>query len=58
MREPAPSRFDSSSIERFIRSGVDYRIANLAGIALGTLVNFTAGELWIFRAGRRGVSED
>jgi hypothetical protein len=38
--------------------GVDYRIANLAGIALGTLVNFTAGELWIFRAGRRGVSED
>ena len=53
MREPAPSRFDSSSIERFIRFGVDYRIANLAGIALGTLVNFTAGELWIFRAGRR-----
>ena len=39
--------------------GVDYRIANLVGIALGTLVNFTAGELWIFRGGRGGsISED
>ena len=32
--------------------GVDYRIANLAGIAVGTLINFTAGEVWIFRGGR------
>ena len=33
--------------------GVDYRIANLVGIAVGTLINFSAGELWIFRRGRR-----
>jgi dolichol-phosphate mannosyltransferase len=33
--------------------GVDYRIANLAGIAVGMLINFTAGEVWIFRGGRR-----
>jgi dolichol-phosphate mannosyltransferase len=32
--------------------GVDYRIANLAGIAVGTAINFTAGELWIFRPDR------
>ena len=32
--------------------GVDYRIANLVGIAVGTVINFTAGELWIFRGGR------
>ena len=32
--------------------GVDYRIANLLGIAVGTVINFTAGELWIFRADR------
>ncbi len=30
--------------------GVDYRIANLAGIAVGTVINFTAGEVWIFRS--------
>lgn len=30
--------------------GVDYRIANLVGIAVGTAINFTANELWIFRA--------
>ena len=30
--------------------GVDYRIANLAGIAVGTVINFTAGEIWIFRS--------
>jgi dolichol-phosphate mannosyltransferase len=30
--------------------GVDYRIANLLGIAVGTAINFTAGEIWIFRA--------
>ena len=29
--------------------GIDYRIANLLGIAAGTVINFTAGELWIFR---------
>ena len=33
--------------------GVDYRIANLVGIVIGTVINFTAGELWIFRGGRR-----
>lgn len=32
--------------------GVDYRIANLLGIVVGTVINFTAGELWIFRRGR------
>jgi dolichol-phosphate mannosyltransferase len=32
--------------------GVDYRIANLLGIGVGTVINFTAGELWIFRGGR------
>ena len=31
--------------------GVDYRIANLVGIGVGTVINFTAGELWIFRRG-------
>jgi len=30
--------------------GVDYRIANLLGIAVGTAINFTAGEVWIFRS--------
>lgn len=33
--------------------GVDYRIANLVGIAVGTVINFTAGELWVFRDGPR-----
>lgn len=33
--------------------GVDYRIANLIGIVIGTVINFTAGELWIFRRGQR-----
>lgn len=32
--------------------GVDYRIANLVGIAVGMVINFTAGEMWIFRGGR------
>lgn len=32
--------------------GVDYRLANLLGIAVGTVINFTAGELWIFRRER------
>jgi dolichol-phosphate mannosyltransferase len=32
--------------------GVDYRLANLVGIAVGTVINFTAGELWIFRRER------
>lgn len=30
--------------------GVDYRIANLVGIAVGTVINFTASEVWIFRS--------
>jgi putative flippase GtrA len=29
--------------------GVDYRIANLCGIAAGMMLNFLAGELWVFR---------
>jgi putative flippase GtrA len=29
---------------------VDYRIANLGGIAAGMILNFLAGELWVFRA--------
>lgn len=33
--------------------GIDYRIANLVGIAVGTVINFTAGEVWIFRGSRR-----
>ena len=33
--------------------GIDYRLANLMGIAVGTVINFTAGELWIFRRGQR-----
>jgi len=32
--------------------GVDYRIANLVGIVVGTVINFTAGEVWIFRGDR------
>ena len=35
-----------SAVELF---GVDYRIANLVGIAVGTAINFTANELWVFR---------
>ncbi len=30
--------------------GIDYRIANLIGIAVGTAINFTANEIWIFRS--------
>jgi dolichol-phosphate mannosyltransferase len=33
--------------------GTDYRIANLAGIAVGTVFNFLAGEFWVFRSPRR-----
>jgi dolichol-phosphate mannosyltransferase len=33
--------------------GTDYRIANLAGIAVGTGFNFLAGEYWVFRSPRR-----
>jgi dolichol-phosphate mannosyltransferase len=36
-----------SAVELF---GIDYRIANLVGIAVGTVINFTAGEVWIFRS--------
>ena len=31
---------------------VDYRLANLAGIAAGMGANFAASELWIFRGAR------
>jgi putative flippase GtrA len=37
--------------------GVDYRIANLVGIAVGTVINFTAGEVWIFRSRGGGRNE-
>jgi len=30
-------------------AGVDYRLANLVGIAAGSGVNYLAGEFWIFR---------
>jgi dolichol-phosphate mannosyltransferase len=33
--------------------GTDYRIANLVGIAVGTVFNFLAGEFWVFRSPRR-----
>jgi len=33
--------------------GVDYRIANLVGIAAGSGLNYLAGEFWIFRGVRR-----
>lgn len=29
--------------------GVDYRLANLAGIAVGSGLNYVAGEFWVFR---------
>jgi dolichol-phosphate mannosyltransferase len=28
---------------------LDYRLANLAGIFVGSALNFAAGELWVFR---------
>ena len=28
--------------------GVDYRLANLMGIVVGSALNYLAGELWIF----------
>lgn len=36
---------------------VDYRIANLAGIAAGMSVNFLAGEFWVFRSKTPAPSE-
>lgn len=32
--------------------GVDYRLANLIGIAAGAAVNYLASELWVFRGAR------
>jgi len=32
---------------------LDYRIANLLGIAAAALANFAAGELWVFRRAPR-----
>jgi len=29
---------------------VDYRVANLVGIAVGSALNFVAGEFWVFRS--------
>jgi dolichol-phosphate mannosyltransferase len=29
--------------------GVDYRLANLVGIAVGSGINYLAGEFWVFR---------
>jgi dolichol-phosphate mannosyltransferase len=29
--------------------GVDYRLANLVGIAVGSGLNYLAGEFWVFR---------
>ncbi len=36
--------------------GVDYRLANLAGIAVGSVLNYVAGEFWVFRKPRERVS--
>jgi len=36
--------------------GIDYRIANLVGIAAGSGLNYAAAELWIFRKVPRRVS--
>ena len=35
--------------------GVDYRLANLAGIAVGSGLNYLAGEFWVFRKTPRRV---
>ena len=35
--------------------GVDYRLANLVGIAVGSGINYLAGEFWVFRKTPRRV---
>jgi dolichol-phosphate mannosyltransferase len=35
--------------------GVDYRLANLVGIAVGSGLNYVAGEFWVFRKTPRRV---
>jgi putative flippase GtrA len=35
--------------------GVDYRLANLAGIAVGSGINYLAGEFWVFRKTPRRI---
>jgi dolichol-phosphate mannosyltransferase len=35
--------------------GIDYRLANLVGIAVGSGVNYLAGEFWVFRKTPRHV---
>ena len=35
--------------------GVDYRLANLVGIAVGSGLNYLAGEFWVFRKTPRRV---
>lgn len=30
-------------------AGIDYRVSNLLGIAAGAVINYLAGEFWIFR---------
>ena len=37
----------------FYLFAVDYRLANLVGIAAGSALNFFAGEVWIFGGGER-----
>jgi dolichol-phosphate mannosyltransferase len=34
-------------------AGVDYRLANLLGIAVGSGLNYALGELWVFRDASR-----
>jgi dolichol-phosphate mannosyltransferase len=36
--------------------GVDYRLANLVGIAAGSAFNYLAGEFWVFRKTRERIS--
>ena len=36
--------------------GVDYRLANLVGIAAGSALNYVAGEFWVFRKTRERSS--
>ena len=36
---------------------VDYRLANLGGIAAGMTLNFLAGELWVFRGPSPGGTD-
>lgn len=54
----AATLFTSMVVNAGVLSGLvygfslDYRLANLAGIAAGMGVNFLAGEFWVFRDAR------